>query len=271
MHVQLAYAEEKEITWYHANFPPGFINVGPMKGDGYENYLENLLREELNDYHHTYQIGNYGRILEKIESGNACCVALIRTEEREKFIEYSYPTMIALANGLFIESKRIEEFKPFINDDGYISIERLFGKSDLRMGVSKGRRYHGAVDTILNDNPDSKKIVIRSGEDVLKGLLNMLGAGRNVDYVIGYPHEIRWLNYREELKGNFTFIPILEMPQYVISQIGCSKNAWGKEVIHRINQVLANGYIPEYKERYQRFLPPEAVALHEKYIKEVFP
>lgn len=267
---QGAFAADKVINWYHANFPPGFILSGPMKGDGYENYLEHLLRDSLQDYEHKYRVANYSRILEQIRSTNACCVALLRKPEREEYVEYSQPTMIALSNGLFIQKDRIEEFKPYMDDEGYISIDKLFYESDFRMGVSKGRRYGEPVDRIVDIHSKSKKLLIRGGEDVLEGLLDMLDAQRGVDYVVGYPHEIRWLNYMGMLKEDFTFIPIREMPKYVISQIGCSKNAWGKEVIRQINQLLADGYIPEYKERYQRFLPPEAIVLHEKYIKEVF-
>lgn len=265
------YAQDKVINWYHADFPPGFIQDGPMRGDGYENYLEMLLRDELADYKHVYSTANYSRILEQIRMTNACCVALLRKPEREVFIEYSDPTMIALSNGIFVLSNRVDEFNPFIDEDGFVSIKELFHNSEFRMGVSKGRRYKGGVDEILDHYPDSPKIISRSGNDVLRGLLEMMSTAHHIDYAIGYPHEIEWLEYSEEIASDFTFIPIKEMPQYVISQIGCSKNQWGKEVIRRINKVLGGEYLPEYKRRYQRFLPPEAVRLHEKYIGEVFP
>ncbi|WP_319544019.1 TIGR02285 family protein [uncultured Pseudodesulfovibrio sp.] len=273
---QIAYAENKVINWYHANFPPGFIEIGSMKNDGYENYLERLIRDNLSDYSHSYRTANYSRILEQIRTTNACCVALLRNSEREKYIEYSLPTMIALSNGIFIESERIDEFKPFIDEYGYISIKDLFHNSEFNMGVSKGRIYGGAIDEILNKYHDSMKIHIRSGDDVLRGLVEMMKEGRKIDYVIGYPHEINWLNYIRMLEGDLSFmsikfIPIKEMPKYVISQIGCSKNEWGKKVIRRINKLLGGKYIQEYKERYQRFLPPEAIKIHERYIDEVFP
>lgn len=263
-------ANDNVINWYHADFPPGFIEYGPMKGDGYENYLEKLLREHLNDYSHKYQTANYSRILEQIRTKNTCCVALIRKPERESFVEFSLPTMIALSNGLFVLTERIDEFKPFIDDTGYISIYRLFNETNFTMGVSKGRRYNGGIDEILRQNSNSCKIEIRAGNDVLQGLLRMMES-RRVDYVVGYPHEIRWLKYTGLLEGDFTFIPIKEMPKYVISQIGCSKNEWGKEVIRKINKMLGGEYIQEYKKRYQKFLPPEAIKLHEQYINEVFP
>lgn len=267
----LGYAADNVINWYHADFPPGFINDGPMKGDGYENYLEKLLRIELADYAHEYKIANYSRILEEIRTGDACCVALLRKPERERYIEYSLPTMIALANGLFVLNARFNEFKPYIDAEGYISIKELFHDTEFRMGVSKGRRYGRGVDEILDRYPDSEKVITRSGNDVLKGLLIMLSSQHNVDYVIGYPHEVSWLKYMKQVQCSFTFIPIKEMPKYVISQVGCSKNKWGKEVIRRINVVLGGKYIEGYKKRYQRFIPPEAVEFHEQYVDEVFP
>ena len=263
-------ADMDHITWYHADFPPGFINEGEMAGDGYENYLERTLREGMPDFTHSYQSANYSRILEQIRNTNACCVALVRTPEREKFIEFSRPTMIAMPNGVFVRSDRIDEFKPYINDEGYISFHDLFDKSDLKVGISKGRKYKGEIDRILEENKGSSRIVVREGKDVLRGLLLMMSKGRDIDYVVGYPHELNWLNYVKTLRADVTFIPIKEMPKYVVSYIGCTKNGWGKRVIKRINSILGSNYDGEYKKRYQKFLAPEAVKLHEMYFKEVF-
>lgn len=99
----------------------------------------------------------------------------------------------------------------------------------------------------------------------------MMSHQRHVDYAIGYPHELSWLNYEEKFDGDFLFLPVKEMPKYIVSQIGCSKNKWGKKVVARLNKVLAGQYNEEYKKRYQQFLPPELIPLHERYIGEIFP
>ncbi|MFW5500959.1 MULTISPECIES: TIGR02285 family protein [unclassified Maridesulfovibrio] len=265
------FSGNKHIDWYHADFPPGFISTGESTNDGYENYLEKILREGLPEFSHSYHSANYSRILQQIKTSNACCVALVRTPDREKYIEYSRPTMIALPNGVIVRSDRIDDFKPFIDSNGYISIEDVFNNSTFIMGVSKGRKYKGDIDKLLVENKGSPKIVVREGKDVLRGMLAMMARNRHIDYTIGYAHELKWLNYVKKISADFVFIPIKEVPKYVVSQIGCTKNYWGKKVIKRINAVLDENYNPEYKKRYQKFLTPEAVILHEKYIKEVFP
>ena len=266
----VVHADKPVINWFHADFPPGFINTGYLKGEGYENYLERYLRQALSEYEHRYYKANYSRILDEIRTENACCVALLRKPERESFVAYSQPTMLALPNGVMILRDRYDEFAPFVDQDGYISIKALFRDSDLRMGVSAGRRYGGGVDELLSRFGHHPKIVVRSGDDVLRGLLKMIASQRSIDYAIGYPHELNWLNYKEKLDGDLQFIPIREMPKFVISQIGCSKNEWGNKVIARLNDVLGGEYNDEYKRRYQRFLPAEMIALHEQYIRDVF-
>lgn len=267
--VSAADEDNMQIYWYHADFPPGFIKSGPLQGQGYENYLEGLLRDNLDEYQHHYTEANYGRILSQIKQGQSCCVALRKTKAREAFVVYSEPTMAALANGVFVPAERIEEYRPYIDDTGSISLTALTANTDLVMGVAKGRSYGKKADDIISQLSPSQ-LFVRSGEDVFAGLLQMASKHRSIDYLLGFPHELMWLKHQAKVESEFTFIPIQEMPAYTLSYVGCSRGEWGDRVIERINKVLALGLDPEYKRRYQAFLPDEAIAIHNQLVDELF-
>ncbi|WP_421902340.1 TIGR02285 family protein [Maridesulfovibrio sp.] len=268
---QPAWSEKEAIVWYHADYPPGSIGSGPLKGTGYHDLFLQNLSNSLPEYSHSYRIANYSRIIKQLQTSNSCCIALYKNAEREKFIQFSQPTIIGLSNGVLVLSKDFHKFKPFINADGRISICKLFNNSDLRLGISKGRRYTGAIDKLIQKNKDSDKIYIYYKKDVFEGLIKLLEAERNIDYTIGHPQEIAWLTRQGIVEDKFKFIPIKEITPYSIAYIGCTKNKWGKKVISRINQILEGNYDSEYVNAHQNFLPPEGVKLHRKYLQEVFP
>ncbi|CCO24230.1 TIGR02285 family protein [Maridesulfovibrio hydrothermalis] len=269
---QAAKCNDNTINWYHADFAPGIINEkGHFWDKGYHNILERHIKASLPEYKHVYRTANFRRILRQIQISNACSIALLKTASREKYVEFSNPTMVGMMNGIHILKKRINEFKPFIDDDGFISIDALFNKSKLKMGISNGRRYGSAIDKIITGHPDSDNIVIQYKGEVFARLIKVLQIEHGIDYVIGYPQEMKWLIFRGIVKDNFTFIPIKEEPRYVLSYVGCTKNKWGKKIISKINKVLKGTYYEPYKASYQNFLPHEAVKLHNKYVREVFP
>ncbi len=217
------------VHWYHADFPPSSITCGKLKGTGHENYLEDKLQKALPEYTHTAHTANYGRILKQLATSNGCCVTMMKTPDREKYIEFSDPVMIYLSNGVIALKSRYDDFQPFIDDQGFISIHNLFYQSPLRMGVSKGRCYGGEVDNIIKNHSDSKKLITHYREDLLESLLRNIQAKRTIDYAIGYPHELQWLISHGLVEEKFIFIPIREMPEFNVSYVGCSKNKWGKK------------------------------------------
>ena len=262
---------ENVINWYHADFPPSSIMCGEMKGKGHENYLEDKLQNALPEYKHFEHIANYGRILKQLSENNGCCVTMLKTAEREKFIEFSNPIMPYISNGIITLKSKLDDFKPFIDEKGYISIKDLFNSSSMRMGISMGRRYGGMVDYIVDNNKNSKKIIVHYKMDLLETLAKNIQAKRTIDYAIGFPHELQWLISQKLIEDDFIFIPISEMPEYVLSYVGCTKNKWGKRIINKVNEIIDGQYEEQYKKKYQQYLPKDMIELHEKCSSNLFP
>ncbi len=92
---------EEKIIWFRSDFPPMSIPSGPYADKGSCDRVTALLIDKLNGYNHTVIISNYKRVLLEIKkqhkSGSA---ALLKTPEREKFVEFSIPYRVVLPNGI---------------------------------------------------------------------------------------------------------------------------------------------------------------------------
>jgi hypothetical protein len=56
-----------------------------------------------------------------------------------------------------------------------------------------------------------------------------------------------------------------------LSSVGCSKNAWGRTVIDRINAILLEQRPTErYRAAYERWLDPNAIEKYRLVYKEIF-
>ncbi|WP_027721919.1 TIGR02285 family protein [Maridesulfovibrio zosterae] len=268
--IQSAYAEDDNIYWYHADFPPGSILTGVYAGQGHSNYLERYLKKRMPEYNHSDRSGNYGRILKQLAETNGCCVTLIKTPEREKFIEYSNPVMLFLSAGLLILKSRLPEFERFMTDGGFISIEKILKNSNMKIGISKGRRYGGSADKLIDQYTGSNKIIIHYKRDLLEHLMKSVQSQKAVDCTLGFASEMLWLVSKGKIEDKFTFIPVLEIPKYTPIYAGCSKNEWGKKVIKKINAIIDGKCNEEYKRRYQKFIPKEEIARHDEYVTQFF-
>lgn len=262
--------QDDTITWYQAEFQPGTILEGPLKGQGYHDAVQSHLIESLPQYKHVVKTAHFGRIIEQLKMGNACSVALIRTSEREKFLYYSAPNVVGLMNGVHVLRSRINDFKPFVDQKGYISLQNLYSSTQFRMGVSKGRRYGKVIDSLVAGAGQSKKVYMDHRGTVFSSLAKLLQAGR-IDYVIGYPQEIQWLVKTHAVDDVFAFFPIQEGPHYMTACVACTKNEWGKRVISQVEEILGGRPYAQATEQMKLFLPPEAVPIYEKILREEFP
>lgn len=259
------------IIWYHANLPPYTITKGKLKGQGAADLLEKILQNKLSKYKHVTSEANYGRIIKQLKTSNGCCVALLKTPSREQFIEFSNPALVVLPCGVCILQRRLKEFEPFMDESGSISIEKLFKESNMKMGISSGRRYTATVNKIIRNNPNSKKIVRHYEKDNIQKQLVMMQSGNEIDYIIEFPDALSWISTHKNITDKMVYIPIKEDKSYIISYVACTKNDWGKKIINSVNLYLKDEYIGYCKKRYQYFLAPKERSRHKEVISKVLP
>ncbi|WP_342455211.1 TIGR02285 family protein [Spartinivicinus poritis] len=258
------------ITWYHADFPPGSISKGPDKGKGYNDQTEKFMVKHLPEFQHQFVTANYSRIVHDLKVRNGCTVGLFKSKKREKFILYSIPRLLVLPNGVVFKKDRLVDFTPYIDENEYISIDKLIGKSHFNVGVAKGRNYAGGIQQALEKYKGKKTIIERVGLDVFSGLFQMLMAD-HLDYIIGFPVEAKFFARKHGYENAIRFLPVKEMPLYSKTYMACSKNKWGYEVIDKINQILTkHRHTPEYLSFYEYWLDDAAALRHKQFSHKLF-
>lgn len=260
---------EETITWLKPNFPPIFITEGSQKGTGYFDRLEELIIANLPDYNYQVIIANAKRIMKELkEQKKAGCAALIKTPEREKFIDFSSPALMVLPNGVIILKSQEAKFKPFLNESGEIDLDRLLGTSELTLGISTGRRYSGSIDEILKKHSERKNIYTRFGNDLTEGLISMMIANR-IDFILGYPTEVFYFMDMMKIKKDIKYIPVIGMEKFSFGHIGFPKNQWGKEIISKINVILEkHRSTPAFLSFYEKWLNKDTIVYYRKVAME---
>ncbi len=231
-------AKEK-VTWFSVNFPPFMIKDGKYKGEGIDDIImKESIELTSNNYSHKVDFVAFSKMFELLKQDKLyCTTALIKTEEREKYITFSKPVSVGLSNRLFVYKKSLNKIKPFIDDDGFVDLKKLLEQDNFKLGLTKLRMYGKTIDKIIDN---SQTIYRRTGEDLAEGILKMVISNRGIDATIAYPLEVDYLSKKTKIDfmNHLVQIPIRNNKQMVEARIGCSKNKKGAEFINYINKEI---------------------------------
>ena len=226
----------ESITWGEENFPPVWILEGTDKGNGILDGLISIYEKNLPGYEHHHVTANMARIISMMKEGqNVCHAGILKSPDREKFIYFSIPNCITNLHTIVVKKSRINSL---FGSSKSVSLEALL-KTNLKLGVSKSNSYGATIDKLLGKYKEKSTILFRSGEDNHIGLLRMLKEER-IDYMIGYPWEITYIESRMDLHDEIAVVDIEELDgqQWIVSYVGCTKNEWGRQVIEKLDAVL---------------------------------
>lgn len=254
-----------EIRWQRAHFPPVTIPEGVHENEGFFDQVMLSLIDELPEYTHTFQIANFKRIMVDIEQqNNVCCPSLYKTEERERFVTFSIPVMVVLPNGVIACPRSRDKLLPHVDQEGRISLVSLLKDTSITMGISNGRIYSGGLDEILQSHGGHDNVVVRSGEDVFGGLMQMLQLGR-IDVLLGYPIEAAYWAKENLRAAEPVYYPVQESTIHLtVGYVGCPDTEWGRRVIARINTVIRERRATDFIDFYGMWLDSETREKHRK-------
>jgi len=259
------------INWYRADFPPVSIPRGSHANEGFFDKTMSFLIERLPEYEHQFQIANFKRIMLELENNNnVCCPSLYKTKDRERFVTFSTPAMIVLPNGIITSKKNSSKFAPHLDANGSISLNSLLRDTKITLGISTGRAYSGGIDQILKQFDGKKNLLVRSGDDVFHGLMNMMYMGR-IDCLLGYPVEAGYFVRENNRVNDFIYYPIKESSvTYTVGHIGCPNNEWGRSVINRIDKIVKQHRNKEFINFYGEWLNSATKEIHQNMAQEYF-
>ena len=269
--VSAATGDEAQITWYRADFPPVSMPSGEHAEQGFFDKTMHLLIDNLHEYSHQFRTANFKRIMLEIEKkNNVCCPSLYKTKERERFVSFSIPAMVVLPNGIISSLKHRSKLASHLDADGKLSLESLLKDDRITIGISNGRKYSGGIDQILDRHAGQKNILVRSGDDVFRGLMNMMHMGR-IDCLIGYPVEAGYFTRENEELNDFVYYPIKESTvPFTVGHIGCPNNEWGNTIIKKIDTLVKENRSGKFIDFYGEWLDDKTRLAHKRMAKEYF-
>ncbi len=258
------------VTWMEAAMPPFFNQEGAIKDQGYGDEISRILQENLPDYDHTTVVTNITRHFYKFKQGEkVCSVGLYKTPEREQYTYFSIPSFLTLPPVIIIRKDRL----PAFDNRFSISLEETLNKKLLMIGVAKDRSYGTTLDAILGKHRNQENVVEFTGQELTVNLFKMLMIDR-LDGLIGLPEEFLYQAEQMGIRDQLMTLTITENQNNYhgwMSNVGCSKNEWGKKIITKINSVLLEQRPTDrYRSAYERWLDPNSITTYRKVYQDVF-
>ena len=225
---------KETILWQTYHRPPGTFNYGENKGQGFVQKTLQLLIDKMPEYQHEMPATTLARAISDIKSGHKVChPALYITPEREANMYLSNASILNPTNRIIA---KLDTVAPFL-ENNRVNLEKLLHHESLTVGHVQGRSYGQAIDNIFNTHSQKKKLLPLQNIDLAR-IFKMVELNR-VNVTIAYPFEIQhYLKSNPQAKVQLSAFPIANIPLYDVGSVACPKNAWGKQVIQKVNTIL---------------------------------
>lgn len=246
--------ERAPLVWIYTSAPPFYITDGPLKGHGFTDQALRMLQEELPQFDHTMRMMPIRRLFKFWrEDANLCLMTMVQhSSPRDDDYILSIPYALYRPHGVIVktDNSRVSAIMQSASD-APMSVERFFAARNLLFGTMVDRPLGRDLDPLLERHRADMRIIDRSDTHSLDDLFNMLKRGR-VDYLIDYPFVFDFYNEQPDYQGLFDWVPVEENRDALIwASVGCTNNAWGKQVIATINRAIVR---LAQREDYQRLV-----------------
>lgn len=258
------------IFWMEAVAPPFFIHEGPLKRQGYEDLITDIIEESMPEYDHQRVRANISRHYQQWKQGEpACSLAMFKTEERKEFAYFSMPSVFTLPPVLIIKKDRFAEF----GGEKTVSLQGILENGSLLIGRSTKRSYGAGFDNTLNKYGTADNIYAYEGTQLSLNLFKMLLSGR-IDALPGLPEEAMYLAEKLGFREQVMTLSVEENihdHEAMLTYVACSKTKWGEKVIREINKVLLEQRpTARYRAAYERWLDESSIEGYRKLYETIF-
>lgn len=142
---------------------------------------------------------------------------------------------------------------------------RILADGQLRLGVTRGRIYGGAVDKLLaplDTSEANPAVVWRAAADIGEGLYGMLQRER-IDFTLGYAVEEQYLARQVPGQEPTVFLPLAENTAVLEVSFSCARTPWGKQTVTQLDSRLADPALrAQFQAFYEDWLTPESLQLY---------
>lgn len=229
----------KTILWLLNDFPPFILVDKELPGLGFVDAAVKYFVKHMPDFEHRFEVAGVARLQGLMAQGAPVChPALLRTPEREKLAYFSNPVHFALTHHVLIQRKNLARLREHIGSDGKVDVQALLSDSKLSTSLTEGRALGTEIDAALARHQGQAHLKTTGVH--FDAPFRHLAAGWT-DYVFAYPVEPGYYNMQGRITAplDLVYLPIAGTKDYTVGHVVCTKSAWGREVIARINTVLA--------------------------------
>ncbi len=263
-------ADGGTLTWMESDFPPVVIHSGPLEGKGYQDVIQDILKENLPEYRHLTLVGNMKRMYHEFKKGSHVCNgAFYKTRERETFLHFSIPTTFTLPTRLILKKGTWVR----LGGEKRAALAEVLSEPELTLGVAANRSYGVPIDAVLDKYRGGGKLFVYSGDDLFENLLKMLVAGR-LDGILGLPEEVVYMGEKLRLTEEIVSVSLVENEGEYHAWLGylvAPKNAWGKALVEKVDRILLRERPTErYRKAYERWLDVNSREVYRALYDEVF-
>lgn len=233
-------AAAQSVVWTRTDFAPYFILEGDFAGRGIADRVIKLFRQQIINHQHSEEAMSLKRVLRSAREGQPFChVALLKTPQREKFIEYSKPYMMNYANGLLTIKRGLLEMGLDKDDPKGANFAVLAERPDITISVHDGRSYSPMIDDVIARNLASEAGALRlkTGKKEMTRLFRMMQIGR-LDAIVARPEEGFFYAEEAKLNESLYFLNVANDVRYSYGRVGCAKGEWNDDLLAQINKLI---------------------------------
>ncbi len=251
-------ADKPVMTWLLQDLPPVSMPVEGRPTVGVTDVLLHLIAQRWPEADHRYQVTNIARAQGQLAQGEQACInGLVITPERER-IALLTPSNLVLPLQLITRQDMLKRLPR--NEAGEVLPATLLERPGLRGVLVRQRSYTPLLDALLQGGtarPGAIDYAVTA--DNAGNLFKMVAMGR-ADYTLDYDFALAYQQQRDPRffkDKHLVSVPIAGLQPFV-SGIACPRTPWGREVMLRIDAIVASlASHPDYVNAADRWLSPE--------------
>ncbi len=245
---------KKRITWFIWDLPPEFVSSGPYQGQGYADKFLQFFIQQLPEYQHSILAVNVPRwSLQARVPGT--CTAHLWGGFYPELLAYSKAYTFTPPHILIFNKKYEQRFGP---QGTVLSIEELLKQRNLKLLLVKvdfnkaaSQSRYPVLYQYLKPHLGDPNLVEHSIHHNFINL-DMLEKGRG-DYTIGYPSTIASQKRTLGVVGEFISYRIKEHNLYKKVHVACFNDAFGREVIKKVDRSLTKDVLLKFLEYHEEW------------------
>ncbi|XOV80423.1 MAG: TIGR02285 family protein [Aestuariibacter sp.] len=222
------------ILWHVSHAPPSSFTQGEFKGQGFIDQALQLIQKEIPQYQHKVVPSDIANATLRLKKGELLCFpAMVKTQQRKAFVYFSQMSVMHPSNYVAMSPELAQKKGQSKEAD----LKALLSNEDIYLGVRDGFAFGQVIDALIQQYGLNSTMIFKEEQSLFD--LYQLLANNRIDYLIGYPFESAFVLAQLDLAGRVVNLPIKDVPQFSMGAVGCTKNAWGKEVINAVDNALS--------------------------------